>query len=98
LTDCTEQERDELFRVLKRLRDAANALFQPDRINYAFLGNIEPHLHGHFIPRYKHPRSFAGTTFTDARFGSNYDTDPAVITPDNVLLAITNAYQSFLSR
>ena len=98
LTQCTADERDELFNILTVLREAANALFHPDRINYAFLGNIEPHLHGHFIPRYKAPQEYEGVTFKDARWGRNYDTDPEFVTPDDVALKIAEAYRLKLEK
>ena len=36
---------------------AIRAVFDPKRINYECLGNIQPHVHWHLIPRYEgdHP-------------------------------------------
>lgn len=75
LADATLEEQKELFSILKELREAAKKAFQPDLFNYAFLGNIERHLHGHFIPRYASPREFEGRTFTDERWGQNWQPD-----------------------
>lgn len=32
---------------------AVRVVFGPDKLNYELLGNAEPHLHWHIIPRYK---------------------------------------------
>lgn len=88
LADATPEEQKELFVVLNDLRKAATTLFRPDWFNYAFLGNETRHLHGHFLPRYASPREFAGMTFTDERWGRNYQTDGAFVTPPEVLEAV----------
>ena len=75
LTDSTLQEQEELFRILKELKEALNKIFKPDLFNYAFLGNETRHLHGHFIPRYASSREFNDVIFTDERFGFNYQTN-----------------------
>jgi diadenosine tetraphosphate (Ap4A) HIT family hydrolase len=75
LADATSEEQNELFIILKELREASTNLFKPDLFNYAFLGNITRHLHGHFIPRYSSSREFEGRAFTDDRWGQNYQTD-----------------------
>ena len=97
LTDCTDEERDELFVIIKELKDAAEELFHPDWMNYAFLGNITRHLHGHFLPRYKASTEFAGMTFEDKRWGKNYLTDKDFITPDEVTRKIVEAYKEKLT-
>lgn len=65
LADATPEEQKELFVVLGELRNGAQKVFQPDWLNYAFLGNETRHLHGHFIPRYAEPKEFEGVTFSD---------------------------------
>ena len=75
LADATSAERNELFIILKKLRNVLKKTFKPDWFNYAFLGNDIRHLHGHFIPRYASERKFSGTTFKDERWGQNYRTD-----------------------
>jgi diadenosine tetraphosphate (Ap4A) HIT family hydrolase len=32
--------------------EAVHTVFKPDKLNYELLGNAEPHLHWHIIPRY----------------------------------------------
>lgn len=85
LTDATEAERDELFSILKELQNASAAAFGGEWFNFAFLGNETPHLHCHFIPRYSTEKVFEGVLFKDERWGHNYRTDHAFITPPEVL-------------
>jgi len=85
LADATQGEQQELFEVLKDLREAVGEAFGADWSNYAFLGNETRHLHCHFIPRYASDREFAGIKFTDERWGHNYRTDHGFVTPDDVL-------------
>ena len=70
--DISDEERNELFHITKQLREAVKKSFQTDMFNYATLGNIIPHVHLHFIPRYKNSVTFADTKFTDERWGKNY--------------------------
>ncbi len=83
MTDATPQEREELFVVLNDLRKAIQ-IFQPDWLNYAFLGNEARHLHGHFIPRYATPKTFMGIVFEDKLYGHNYKTDHSFVTSDEL--------------
>lgn len=48
--DCTA--RSEFLTDMARLGDAVLAACRPLRLNYAMLGNLEPALHAHIIPRY----------------------------------------------
>lgn len=48
---------DEYMAFCADLRHASRTLrdvLQPDHMNYELLGNTNPHLHWHIIPRYKH--------------------------------------------
>ncbi|MDP2641460.1 MAG: HIT family protein [Candidatus Yanofskybacteria bacterium] len=58
LLEMTQEERGELFQILRMLTDALTKLFSPNKFNYASLGNEMPHLHLHVIPRYASPRQF----------------------------------------
>lgn len=68
----TNDEKEELFKIAKNLRDVLKQLFKPDLFNYASLGNVNPQLHIHLIPRYKEKRIFEGFEFFDKRWGENY--------------------------
>ncbi len=98
LADATEEERRELFFVLKDLREATKKAFQSDWFNYAFLGNATRHLHGHFIPRYASSREFEGMTFTDEKWGHNYKTDHNFVTPPEILEKVRLKLQKELER
>jgi len=85
LADATPEEREELFTVLKELREATKRALGADWFNYAFLGNGTRHMHGHFVPRYATDKEFEGVTFKDERWGHNYKTDHDFVTPPEVL-------------
>ena len=53
--------------------------FQPDHFNYAFLMNLDAHVHMHIIPRYAQPQVFGGMTFTDGRLGEHYDLGSRIV-------------------
>ena len=85
LTDASTEEREELFTILRELRIAIQKVFELDWLNYAFLGNEARHLHGHVIPRYAKPKTFAGVVFEDKLYGHNYKTDHSFSLPNEVL-------------
>jgi diadenosine tetraphosphate (Ap4A) HIT family hydrolase len=58
MTDLSKQERVQLMNVLFAVETAIRALYQPDKINLASLGNMTPHLHWHLIPRWRDDRHF----------------------------------------
>ncbi|MBU3913199.1 MAG: HIT domain-containing protein [Nanoarchaeota archaeon] len=70
--DMTDEEKEEYFKIGKKLKKVFKKLFNPDLYNYATLANVTPHLHTHVIPRYKDKRELFGTTFIDERWGKNY--------------------------
>lgn len=94
LTDATKEEVEELFLVLRELKEALTEAFQPDWFNYSFLGNSTRHLHCHFIPRYAGPKIFEGIKFEDKLFGHNWKTDDnfTISQPviDKIKLVLTN--------
>src|SRR3989344_2178326 len=66
------EEQREYFKIGKELKKVLKRLFKPDLYNYATLVNVSPHLHTHFIPRYKDKRELFGIMFIDERWGKNY--------------------------
>jgi diadenosine tetraphosphate (Ap4A) HIT family hydrolase len=88
LTDATEEEREELFYILKSLKDTVYNVFKSDWFNYSFLGNLVRHLHCHFVPRYAAERVFEGMTFRDELYGKNWKTDNDFIIPEESLMKI----------
>ncbi len=54
--------------ITERLHSA----FEPDHFNYAFLQNVDRHVHLHVVPRYVEGRTLAGHRFDDAEFPDRY--------------------------
>ena len=72
LVELTRDEYLELLEIIREYQNALTQLWQPDWWNYSQLGNATPHLHIHFIPRYKGERTFDGVAFIDERLGGHY--------------------------
>jgi diadenosine tetraphosphate (Ap4A) HIT family hydrolase len=85
LTDANLEEREELFVILKELKQALTKAFQPDLLNYLFLGNEIRHLHCHVIPRYENEREFEGKIFKDELWGHSYRSDRSLSFSDDLL-------------
>jgi diadenosine tetraphosphate (Ap4A) HIT family hydrolase len=101
LSSLTLDERAELWDVvLPEYEAAMQELWQPDHMNYTWLGNLfhlhKGHGHMHLIPRYKDPRTFAGMDFADTRWGNNYVPYPQEAAPMDVRLAIRDALRDVL--
>lgn len=101
LTDLEDEELQHLALLTKKYEVALQTLWRPDHINYAWLGN-EVHVHGghghmHLVPRYKHPRDFAGLNFVERNWGKNY-APYQKYTPDRFLMErIRDAIQEKLA-
>jgi diadenosine tetraphosphate (Ap4A) HIT family hydrolase len=52
LNDLPGAARQQFLHDMARLGDAVLAVTEAERMNYEILGNIEPALHAHVIPRY----------------------------------------------
>lgn len=65
--DVSDKEALEKHKIYCMWRKAITQAFNPDKINQAQLGNEEylhkGHIHWHFVPRYRRPIMFAGTSF-----------------------------------
>jgi len=60
-------EPDEYLRLSSDLSTAARAVFlamKPDRMNYASLGNVVPHVHWHLVPRYREDPRWGSPIYT----------------------------------
>lgn len=73
--DLSDDEREELWQIELRVRNALRRLWQPDLFNYNWQGNLigqhGGHGHEHLIPRYKFARTFGGVEFVDGLWGKN---------------------------
>lgn len=95
--EMSHEEKEEFFDIGQKVKQVLKEVFNPDLMNYASLGNIDSHLHVHFIPRYKDARVFAGVEFVDERWGMNhapYDYDFKL--PEEVLFKIRDAIRAKL--
>jgi diadenosine tetraphosphate (Ap4A) HIT family hydrolase len=59
LEALSDEEYQQFFMDLRMASNAVRSALSPDHMNYELLGNSNPHLHWHIIPRYK----------TDPRWG-----------------------------
>jgi len=96
LADATPEEQHELFVVLHDMREALKKAFEPDWFNYSFLGNGTPHLHCHLVSRYATPRTFAGVTYVDDRFGKSYRTNHDFETSPELRAAVRDQLKGVL--
>ena len=67
LADAEDHEILEMRDVFVRVENALRNLFQPDRFNYAQLGNEWQQLHIHIIPRYNSSIKFDDIEFLDKK-------------------------------
>ncbi|MDA8107075.1 MAG: HIT family protein [Betaproteobacteria bacterium] len=58
MTDLAAPERDRVMRAVFAAESALRALFRPDKVNLASLGNQVPHLHWHVLARFADDRHF----------------------------------------
>jgi diadenosine tetraphosphate (Ap4A) HIT family hydrolase len=73
-SQLSREELNELHIVLQEYETALETLWQPDHINYMWLGNLfhehSGHGHMHVFPRFKDPREFDGVQFVDKKYGN----------------------------
>lgn len=72
LADITDEEQQELHKIIRDFSGSIRNLFKADHFNYAVQGNITPQLHVHLVPRYKKKITFDGLEFEDKNWGKNY--------------------------
>ena len=58
MTDLSDEERTELWKILHVLEIELRQGLHPDKINLAQFGNMVPHLHWHVIARWKDDTHF----------------------------------------
>lgn len=89
LTGLTTEEWEEFTELVEQMEYAVTKAFQATLVNWGCLMNSfylendpNPHLHWHFIPRYRNPVEFAGHTFEDPHFGHMRPRPPKKISED----------------
>lgn len=58
MSDLEPVDRQTVMKTVMVVETVVRALFQPDKINLASLGNMTPHVHWHIIPRWTDDRHF----------------------------------------
>ncbi|MEP6666844.1 MAG: HIT domain-containing protein [Nocardioidaceae bacterium] len=71
ISSLTAQEWSELHSAVDDATERLAGTFAPDHFNYAFLQNVDSHVHLHVIPRYASARPFLGRMFEDPTFGDH---------------------------
>jgi len=66
----SQAERDEMWDIARRAREAVGRLFGPDHWNYQVLGNSLRHVHMHLTPRYREAREFESVRIEDGHWGT----------------------------
>ncbi len=78
LSDMTSEEWTELGKIEKELERVCKKLFNTTMFNFACLmnnayrDNEKPHVHFHFVPRYKDKVYLFNKTYADKHFGYNF--------------------------
>ena len=78
LSDLNSKEWEELGKLEKELERVCKKLFGATMFNFACLmnntyrDNEKPHVHYHFVPRYKNELKLFGKTYKDRHFGYNF--------------------------
>ncbi|NCN51706.1 HIT family protein [archaeon] len=68
LEGLSNEEREEYWDVIYGLGNSMRKSFQPDKINYLMLANLESHVHYHIMPRYSSKRNFGGLEWEDKNY------------------------------
>lgn len=63
IIDLDEPGQATLFREIAAASRAMRALFSPDKLNVAAIGNVVPQLHVHVIARFTHDEAWPKPTF-----------------------------------
>lgn len=57
-SECTLDEKSEIFRVLDIIEKVMLSYYKPTKINIASFGNMLPHVHWHIMARFKNDSYF----------------------------------------
>ncbi len=90
VSDLTAEEWADLHRHIARVTAALDDLFAPDGYNFAFLMNLDAHVHLHAVPRYASLREWRGETYSDPYYGSLFGTEERLVT-EETLRALADA-------
>jgi len=82
MTDLEPGERQFMMNLVFAVETIVRALFAPDKVNLASLGNQTPHLHWHVIPRWRDDRHFPEPIWGHAQRDSS---PPRAVVSDDTL-------------
>jgi diadenosine tetraphosphate (Ap4A) HIT family hydrolase/ADP-ribose pyrophosphatase YjhB (NUDIX family) len=85
VTSLTEPEWGDLHPFVSLVTQRTEAVLTPARMNYAFLGNVDNHVHLHVMPRYAEPVQLAGEVFDDTGYPGHYTVGKPRLVSDGVL-------------
>lgn len=74
VSDLPDDVRQELFEILTVIERTMIRCMQPDKVNWASLGNMVAHVHWHIVARYVDDAFFPGSIWSQKL----RNTDPAV--------------------
>ena len=84
VSDLTAEEWADLHPCIARVTAALDDLFAPDAYNFAFLMNLDAHVHLHIVPRYASPREWRGETYDDPHYGSLFGSEERSATEETL--------------
>ena len=84
IPELTEEEWIEFLEISRAIEEIWREVLHISCGNWSCLMNgaygkkdPDPHVHFHFIPRYRKPITFGGMTFVDERYGDHYEIEDA---------------------
>ena len=84
VSDLTPEEWADLYPYVARVTAALDDLFAPDAYNFAFLMNLDAHVHLHIVPRYATRREWRGETYVDPHYGSLFGPEERLVTDETL--------------
>lgn len=107
LPEITPEEQSDFFHLIARLESFYKEKLNATMFNYsclmnnAYRNNQPPHVHFHFLPRYRGPIIVLGQEFSDPNFGMPYIMEALngkgeVMIPDTIRAYIQKELQNYL--
>lgn len=72
-SECTLEEKTEIFRMIDIIEKLMLEYFKADKINIASFGNVLPHVHWHIMARFKSDSYFPEPMWGQKQRESNLD-------------------------
>lgn len=94
MSDLAAADQEHLMRIVLAVEKILRALYQPDKINLASLGNLTPHVHWHVIPRWQDDSHYPAPIWAAARRPAGA---PPARRPQISLPVLQNACQQALT-